>query len=91
MLDTYSIHEGVNAERFDAERVLELVPPDGHFALMNYRSSRSFRPPFRVYPMVEDDAYAGDKVGGWVIHICQGQGGGWVEAQWVSVGGGMCM
>lgn len=37
MLDTYSIHEGVNAERFDAERVLELVPPDGQFALMNYR------------------------------------------------------
>ena len=27
----------VNAERFDLERVLELVPPDGHFALMNYR------------------------------------------------------
>jgi len=27
----------VDAERFDQERVLELVPPDGHFALMNYR------------------------------------------------------
>lgn len=40
MLDTYSIHEGVNADRFDAERVLELVPPDGQFALMNYRCSR---------------------------------------------------
>ena len=39
MLDTYSIHESVNAERFDSERVLELVPPDGHFALMNYRSA----------------------------------------------------
>mgnify|MGYP001810434450 CR=1 FL=1 len=37
MLDTYSIHEGVDAARFDSERVLELVPPDGHFALMNYR------------------------------------------------------
>ncbi|KAL4442926.1 hypothetical protein ABPG77_008417 [Micractinium sp. CCAP 211/92] len=62
MLDTYSIHEGVNAERFDAERVLELVPPDGQFALMNYRSSRSFRPPFRVYPLVEDDMYTADKL-----------------------------
>jgi hypothetical protein len=37
VLDTYSINEGVDAERFDAERVLELAPPDGHFALMNYR------------------------------------------------------
>ncbi|KAL4857960.1 AP-4 complex subunit mu [Chlorella vulgaris] len=62
VLDTYSINEGVDAERFDAERVLELAPPDGHFALMNYRSSRSFRPPFRVYPLVEDDMYAGDKL-----------------------------
>jgi AP-4 complex subunit mu-1 len=62
MLDTYSIHESVDAERFDSERVLELVPPDGHFALMNYRSSRSFRPPFRVYPLVEDDMYSADKL-----------------------------
>lgn len=62
MLDTCSIHEQVDAQRFEAERVLELVPPDGHFALMNYRSSRSFRPPFRVYPLVEDDMYAPDKV-----------------------------
>lgn len=62
MLDTYSIHEGVDSQRFEAERVLELVPPDGHFALMNYRSSRSFRPPFRIYPMVEDDMYSGDKL-----------------------------
>lgn len=37
MLDSHSIHEGVDAARFDAERTLELVPPDGHFALMNYR------------------------------------------------------
>ena len=37
MLDTYSIHEQVNTQLFDSERVLELVPPDGHFALMNYR------------------------------------------------------
>jgi AP-4 complex subunit mu-1 len=37
LLDSCSIHEGVDAERFEAERVLELVPPDGQFALMNYR------------------------------------------------------
>lgn len=61
----------MDAERFDSERVLELVPPDGHCALMNYRSSRSYRPPFRVYPLVEDDMYAGDKV------RCK-RGSGWV-------------
>ena len=62
VLDTYAVHEAADAARFERERVLELVPPEGNFALMTYRSSRSFRPPFRLYPTMEDDAYTGDKV-----------------------------
>ena len=37
MLDTFNLHDSVDAALFDAERVLQLVPPDGHFALLNYR------------------------------------------------------
>lgn len=37
MLDDCSFHESVQLDRFDAERTLELRPPDGEFALMNYR------------------------------------------------------
>lgn len=62
VLDTYALHEAADHERFDRERVLELVPPEGRFALLTYRCSRSFRPPFRVYPRLEDDAYSPDKL-----------------------------
>ena len=37
MLDDCNFHESVSLDRFDAERVLTLVPPDGEFAVMNYR------------------------------------------------------
>ena len=37
MLDDCNFHESVSLDRFDAERTLELKPPDGEFALMNYR------------------------------------------------------
>lgn len=62
VLDTYSLHEAVDSEAFDRDRVIELVPPEGHFSLLTYRSSRSFRPPLRVYPVLEDDAYSAEKL-----------------------------
>ena len=37
MLDDCNFHESVSLDRFEAERMLELVPPDGEFALMQYR------------------------------------------------------
>jgi AP-4 complex subunit mu-1 len=39
MLDDCNFHESVSLDRFEAERMLELVPPDGEFALMQYRSA----------------------------------------------------
>ncbi len=62
ILDTYSLHEGVDHTAFDRDRVLELVPPEGHFDLLTYRCSSSYRPPFRVYPVLEDDAHSPDKM-----------------------------
>lgn len=37
MLDDCNFHESVSLDRFETERTLELKPPDGEFALMNYR------------------------------------------------------
>jgi hypothetical protein len=37
MLDDCNFHESVSLDRFETERMLELVPPDGEFALMQYR------------------------------------------------------
>eukprot|EP00850_Spirogloea_muscicola_P012770 SM000084S23106 [mRNA] locus=s84:133800:135919:- [translate_table: standard] len=30
------------------------VPPDGEFSVMNYRMTQEFKPPFRVYPVIEE-------------------------------------
>ena len=62
VLDTYALHEAADAEVFERDHILELVPPEGHFALLTYRSSRPFRPPFRVSPLLEDDPLAADKL-----------------------------
>lgn len=62
VLDTYSLHEAVDQEMFDRDRVLQLVPPEGHFSLLTYRSSKAFRPPFRVYPLLEDDELSAEKL-----------------------------
>ena len=62
MLDDCNFHQSVSLDRFETERLLELVPPDGEFAVMNYRSTYPFKPPFRVQTVVEDDANTALKV-----------------------------
>ena len=41
MLDDCNFHESVSLDRFETERALTLVPPDGEFAVMNYRLETS--------------------------------------------------
>eukprot|EP00201_Polytomella_parva_P010084 CAMPEP_0175072456 /NCGR_PEP_ID=MMETSP0052_2-20121109/19924_1 /TAXON_ID=51329 ORGANISM="Polytomella parva, Strain SAG 63-3" /NCGR_SAMPLE_ID=MMETSP0052_2 /ASSEMBLY_ACC=CAM_ASM_000194 /LENGTH=431 /DNA_ID=CAMNT_0016339971 /DNA_START=54 /DNA_END=1346 /DNA_ORIENTATION=+ len=55
ILDDCNFHEVANLESFDLDRTISLVPPDGEFALINYRTSRGFKPPFRLYVGVESD------------------------------------
>ncbi len=62
VLDTYSLHESADQQVFAQDRILELVPPEGHFSLLTYRSSKSFRPPFRIYPAIEDDIHSDEKM-----------------------------
>jgi AP-4 complex subunit mu-1 len=51
-----------NLELFDVERSISLVPPDGEFALVNYRTSHGIRPPFRLTIHTEADAASDHKV-----------------------------
>lgn len=41
-LDDCNFHESVSLDRFEAERTLQLVPPDGEFALMQYRCAHLY-------------------------------------------------
>jgi AP-4 complex subunit mu-1 len=52
-LDDCNFHDCVNLEDFGNMRTLSLYPPDGEFAVMNYRITGDFRAPFSIFPSVE--------------------------------------
>eukprot|EP00878_Enallax_costatus_P022779 GHUV01024189.1.p1 GENE.GHUV01024189.1~~GHUV01024189.1.p1 ORF type:complete len:320 (+),score=69.87 GHUV01024189.1:300-1259(+) len=62
ILDDVNFHECANLDAFDTERSISLVPPDGEFALANYRTSHGLRPPFRLSITTEADAASDHKV-----------------------------
>lgn len=43
-----TFHQCVNLGRFDAEKVVSFVPPDGEFELMKYRCQEGISLPFKV-------------------------------------------
>lgn len=53
-LSDVKLHQSVNLARFEAERVVSFVPPDGEFELMSYRCSDGIALPFRVLPVVTE-------------------------------------
>eukprot|EP00775_Hariotina_reticulata_P013061 gene13061-13188_t len=55
ILDDVNFHEVANLEAFDTERSITLVPPDGEFALANYRTGQGLRPPFRLSISTDSD------------------------------------
>uniref|UniRef100_A0A0D9X1L0 MHD domain-containing protein n=1 Tax=Leersia perrieri TaxID=77586 RepID=A0A0D9X1L0_9ORYZ len=54
ILDDCNFHESVHLDSFDIDRTLHLIPPDGEFAVMNYRITQEFKPPFRVTSLIEE-------------------------------------
>lgn len=60
ILDDVIFHESADLSEFESNRVLNLIPPDGEFCLMNYRISTVPKLPFRLYPTV--DIISNDRV-----------------------------
>lgn len=52
ILDDCSFHECVRLDDFDSSRTIQMVPPDGEFDVMKYRTTSDFRPPFRLFPQI---------------------------------------
>eukprot|EP00392_Amoebophrya_sp_AT5.2_P005711 g5721.t1 len=52
VLDDCNFHECVDLRDFDDQRILSFYPPDGEFAVMNYRITNDLRVPFRLFPRV---------------------------------------
>lgn len=53
-LEDVTFHQCVNLGRFNAEKVVSFVPPDGEFELMKYRSTEGISLPFKVTPIVKE-------------------------------------
>lgn len=47
-------HQCVRLGRFDTDRTISFVPPDGEFELMRYRTTENVNLPFKVLPVVRE-------------------------------------
>jgi len=53
-IDDVSFHQCVKLGKFDMDRTISFVPPDGEFQLMSYRITENVHLPFRVLPVVKE-------------------------------------
>jgi len=53
-IEDITFHRCVKLTKFDADRTITFVPPDGEFELMKYRITDNVTLPFKVVPIVEE-------------------------------------
>ena len=53
-LEDCQFHQCVKLGKFDADRIISFIPPDGEFELMRYRATDNVNLPFRIDPVVEE-------------------------------------
>lgn len=54
ILEDCKFHQCVQLDKFDSERVIKFIPPDGEFELMRYRTSENLNLPFKLTPLVSE-------------------------------------
>jgi len=53
-IDDCTFHQCVRLGKFDSDRTISFIPPDGEFALMKYRTTENIEIPFTVTPIVKE-------------------------------------
>eukprot|EP01135_Chromosphaera_perkinsii_P003785 Nk52_evm31s255 gene=Nk52_evmTU31s255 len=53
-IDDVAFHQCVKLGKYESDRSISFVPPDGEFELMRYRTTSHVDLPFRVIPIVKD-------------------------------------
>jgi len=59
MIDDCSFHPCVRYSRWENERNISFIPPDGSFTLMKYRIFQQIQPPIYCKPTITFDQYGG--------------------------------
>jgi len=54
-IDDCTFHRCVRLGKFDADRTITFIPPDGEFELMRYRVTDNINFPFQVIPAVQEE------------------------------------
>merc|ERR1712084_14769 len=52
-LDDFRFHQCVRLSKFDIDREITFIPPDGVFELMTYRITENIESPFKLMPDVK--------------------------------------
>lgn len=53
-IDSFTFHQCVSLDKFDAERKISFIPPDGEFEMMKYRTTEGISLPFRVHHNIQE-------------------------------------
>ncbi|KAJ9643107.1 clathrin associated protein complex medium subunit [Coniosporium tulheliwenetii] len=53
-LEDCQFHQCVKLGKFEADRIISFVPPDGEFELMRYRATENVNLPFKVHAIVNE-------------------------------------
>merc|ERR1712185_136191 len=53
-IDDCTFHRCVRLGKFDAERTITFIPPDGEFELMRYRVTENINLPFKLLPAIQE-------------------------------------
>ncbi|KYQ92704.1 clathrin-adaptor medium chain AP-2 [Tieghemostelium lacteum] len=53
-IDDITFHQCVKLTKFDTDRTISFIPPDGEFELMRYRTTEHINLPFKVIPIVRE-------------------------------------
>mmetsp|Transcript_38432 Transcript_38432/g.76984 ORF Transcript_38432/g.76984 Transcript_38432/m.76984 type:complete len:427 (-) Transcript_38432:427-1707(-) len=53
-MEDVSFHQCVKLGKFDSDKAVTFIPPDGEFILMKYRVSENINLPFHVLPIVKE-------------------------------------
>eukprot|EP00070_Physeter_catodon_P037029 XP_028343923.1 uncharacterized protein LOC112062892 [Physeter catodon] len=54
VLDDCRFHQCVRLAKYDSERVVTFIPPDGVFQLMSYRVTEGVSLPFKIFPLLQE-------------------------------------
>lgn len=53
-LEDIKFHQCVRLGKFDRDRSITFIPPDGNFEIMSYRISENINLPFKIVPVIQE-------------------------------------